>query len=59
MGPKMLYLGIFGLVFQKKFVRFEINTLEFEYLTHTMNFGIRSAFAKGSGSAFFQGSVQG
>ena len=54
----MPYLGIFGLEFQKTIVIFEISTLEFvkyESLTHTMNFGIGSAFSKGPGSAFSEG----
>ena len=54
----MPYLGIFGLEFQKTSVIFEISTLEFvkyESLTHTMNFGIGSAFSKGPGSAFSEG----
>ena len=51
----MPYLGIFGLEFQKTIVMFEISTLKFvknESLTHTMNFGVRSTFSKGLGSAF-------
>ena len=54
----MPYLEIFGLEFQKTIVIFEISTLEFvkyESLTHTMNFGIGSAFSKGPGSAFSEG----
>ena len=37
---------------------FEISTLKFvqnESLTHTVNFGIGSAFSKGLGSAFSEG----
>ena len=55
LGPKMPYLGIFGLEFQKAIVIFEISTLKSvktEFLTHTVNFGIGSAFAKSPGSAF-------
>ena len=54
----MPYLGIFGLEFQKTIIIFEISTLEFvknESLTHTMNFGIGSAFSKGPMSAFSEG----
>ena len=54
----MPYLGIFGLEFQKTIVIFEISTLEFvknECLTHTMIFGIGSAFSKGLESAFSEG----
>ena len=54
----MLYLGIFGLQFKNNIVIFEISTFEFvknEFLTHTMDFGIGSAFSKGPGSAFSQG----
>ena len=51
----MPYLGIFGLELKKTIVLFEINTLEFvenESLSHTVNFGIKPAFSKGSGSVF-------
>ena len=51
-------LGIFGLEFQKSIVIFEISALEFvknESLTYTVNFGIGSAFSKGSRSAFSEG----
>ena len=51
----MLYLGIFRLEFQKTIIIFEISTLKLvknESLTHTVNFGIGSAFSKGLGSAF-------
>ena len=54
----MLYLGTFGPEFQKAIFTFQINTLKFvknESLPHTVNFGIRSAFSKGSGSAFPEG----
>ena len=54
----MAYLCIFGLEFRKSIVIFEISTLEFvknESLTHTMNFGIGSAFSKGPGSTFSEG----
>ena len=54
----MPYLGIFGPEFLKAIVLFEINTLEFvnyESLTHIMNFGIGYAFSKGLGSAFSEG----
>ena len=58
LGPKIPYLGILGLEFQKFIVIFEISTLEFvknESLTHIMNFGIGSGFSKGPGSAFSEG----
>ena len=45
-------LGIFGVEFLKGIVIFEISTLKFvkaESLTHTVNFGIGSAFSEGSG----------
>ena len=48
----MPYLGIFGLEFQKTIVIFEISTLKSvktEFLTHTVNFGIGSAFSECSG----------
>ena len=51
-------MGIFGLESQKTIVIFEISTLKFvisESLTHTVNFGIGSAFSKGPGSAFSGG----
>ena len=54
----MPYLGIFGLEFQKTIVIFEISTLEFvkyESLTHTVNFGIGSAFSKDPWSVFSEG----
>ena len=48
----MPYFGIFGLEFYKNIVMFEISTLKFfisESLTHTVNFGIGSAFSEGPG----------
>ena len=54
----MSYLGIFRLELKKTLVIFEISTLEFlknESLTHKVNFGIGSAFSKGSGSGFSEG----
>ena len=62
LGPKISYLGIFGLEFSKTIVIFEIRTLKFdknESLTHTVNFGIGSVFSKGSGSAFSEGPGRG
>ena len=47
---KMPYLGDFGLEIWKTIVIFEISTF-----THTVNFGIGSAFPKGLGSSFFEG----
>ena len=52
MGPKTPYLGSFGLEFEKAIVVSEISTFKFlknEPLTHTVNFGIGSAFSKGPG----------
>ena len=48
--------ALFGYFWTR--ILFEINTLEFvnyEFLTHIMNFGIGSAFSKGLGSAFSEG----
>ena len=56
--PKMHCLGIFGLEFENNIVIFEISTLKFvenEFLTHTVNFGIGSAFSKSPGSPFSEG----
>ena len=56
LGPKMPYLGIFGLELSKIIVIFEISTIKLvkkESLYHTANFGIGSAFSKGPGSEFF------
>ena len=53
----MPYLGILGVEFLKNIVIFEISTLEFvkhESLTHTMNFGIGSAFSIVLGPAFLK-----
>ena len=52
---KMPYFGICGIEFLKSIVIFEISTLKLvisETLTHTVNFGIESAFCKGPGLAF-------
>ena len=58
-GPKLPYLGIFGLELKNKtIVIFEISTLKFvknESLTHAVNFGIGSAFSKSPVSAFSEG----
>ena len=51
----MPYLGLFGLTFKETIVIFEISTLEFvryEFLTHTVNFGIGSTFSKGPGPLY-------
>ena len=53
LGPKMPYLGIFGLEFQKTIVIFQISTLKF------VNIGVGSAFAKGPGSTFSGGPFPG
>ena len=58
LGPKMPHLGIFGLEFEKSHVQFEISTLKFvksEWLFHTVNFGIGSAFSKDPESVFSEG----
>ena len=55
MGPKIPYLGIFGLELQKNIVMFEINTLELvlnEFLADTVSLVIGSAFSKGPGFNF-------
>ena len=52
-GTKNTLLGHFGLEFWKTIVILKISTLKFvkkEPLTHTVNFGIGSAFSKGPGS---------
>ena len=52
------YYWVSELEFKKPFVIFEISTLEFvknKSLTHTVNFGIGSAFSQGPGSAFSEG----
>ena len=49
LGPKMPFWGIFGLEFQKTILIFEISTPKFaknKSLTHTINFGIDSAYLK-------------
>ena len=56
---KNVLFGYFGARISKKtIVIFAINTLKFvknESLTHTMNFGIGSAFSKGPRSVFSEG----
>ena len=57
-GAKMPYLSIFGLEFSKNIVIFEISPIKFVkhgFLTHTVNFGMRSAFSKGLRFAFSEG----
>ena len=61
-GTENALLSIFGQEFLRTIVLFENSNLEFvkhESLTHTMNFDIGSAFSKGLGSAFSEGSVPG
>ena len=61
-GTKNALLGIFGLEFEKTIVIFEIGTLKFvtsESSTHTVNFGIGSAFSKGPRSTFSEGPCPG
>ena len=58
----MSYLGIFGIEFYKTIVTFEIRTLKFVisvFLSHTVNYGIGSAFSKGPESAFSESPVSG
>ena len=46
-GSRKSYLGTFAVEFLKNIVVFEISTLKFvknEFLTHTLIFGMRSAF---------------
>ena len=53
----MSYLSTFGLEFAKAIVISEMSTLEFlknESLTHTVNFGIGSAFLKVQGPLFLK-----
>ena len=60
-GTKNAFFGYFwARILKKAIVIFEINTHKFvknESLTHTVNFGIGSAFSKGPGSTFSEGSV--
>ena len=56
----MPYLGIFGPESEKIIAIYEISIPEYlknESLTHTVNFGIGSAFSKGPGSGFSEGPV--
>ena len=49
MGPKLPYLGIFGLEFEKAIVISQINPFEFmknEFLTIIVDLGIGSAFSE-------------
>ena len=57
----MPYLGTFGLEFDKAIVISEISTLKClknESLTHTVNFGIGSAFSKSPVLVFLKVHVQ-
>ena len=51
LGPKIPYLGIFGLEFENNFVIFEISTLKFLYLQNFMkkqkclNLGPKSTYS--------------
>ena len=57
--PKLSYLGIFELEFEKKtIVIFKISNFIFiknEFLTNIANFDIRSVFSKGPGDTFSDG----
>ena len=59
-GTKNALFGYFWARILKNYCEiFEISTLKFvisESLTHTVNFGIGSAFSKGPWSASFEGS---
>ena len=60
-GKTLSYLRIFVLEYEKTIVIFEISTLEFlknEPLSHTVNFGIGSAFSRGPGSDFLKVQVR-
>ena len=51
----MTNLDIFALEFENNIVIFEISTLEFlnnEFLIHTVNFGIGSAFSQDPGPLY-------
>ena len=55
MDQKCLIWVFLGQNFKKGIVIFEISTLKLvlrESLTHTVNFGMGSAFSEGPGSAF-------
>ena len=55
-GPKLPYLSILKLEFEKSIVIFKINKLKFiknSFLSFVVNFGIGSTFSKGPGSQFF------
>ena len=55
LGPKLSYLGIFGLEFEKNISISEISTLEFiknAFLTNTVNF---DTFSQDQGSIFSEG----
>ena len=58
-GPKSALFGYFWARISKNYCHiFEISTLKFvknESLTHTVKFGIGSAFSKGRGSVFSDG----
>ena len=59
LGPNVPYLGIFCQNFKKllSYLKSAPSKLvKNESLTHAVNFDIRSAFSKGSGSAFSEGS---
>ena len=51
LGPKMLYLGVFGLQFEKSFCHIGNQFLQDfqknKFLTILVNFGIGSAFSEG------------
>ena len=54
-GTKSALFGYFWAGILKTIVIFEIGTLKFvknKSLTHTVNFGIRSAFSKGRGLVY-------
>ena len=58
LGPQIPDFGIFWLEFLKTIVLFKISTFEFvklEFLNHSGNFDIGSAFSKGAKFAFSEG----
>ena len=60
--PKLPYLDIFELEFEKTIIIFESSThrsYKNEFLTYILNFGIEPAFSKGPGSTFSEGPCPG
>ena len=60
--PKLPYLDIFELEFEKTIIIFESSThrsYKNEFLTYILNFGIEPAFSKGPGSTLSEGPCPG